>query len=323
MNDIICHIGGMDNKIKNDFIKYISENYEDVIVKDLDEFGDEIKQTKKTYTQEYWKKTFENKVNDFIKNNKKNKIIYIGSNICPKNCRAKVNLECDNNFFLKTSSSIYAKDMICYNLDKYKTDIINGKYSLNNIDRDYLMNQYEKLEDVYKNINYKKKTYDAIKDWLKMYLNENKIIKNEIYVGGNFKQNEYIKQSKSNISSRKLKLREFIGGGSSDTVGYKYDWIACLSSIQNVNRLVDKGFIRDGELMVPFVEEKYDGAFNNLYRECHIHTVNKEYFNKLSWYKYESTADHDIPILSYRYVQNIYNFLEENGVRMIKYKNKN
>ena len=58
--------------------------------------------------------------------------------------------------------------------------------------------------------------------------------------------------------------------------------------------------------MIPFVEEKYEGAFNNLYRDCHLHIVDKGYFDKLSWYKYTTRVTHDIPILSYRYIPNIY-----------------
>jgi len=343
MTNIICHIAGIDGKIKEDFIKYMTNSFTDVVIKDLDEVANIIKNDDEFYNIEqkilkardrskliqemntYWKTTFENKINYFLSRNKNKKIIFIGLNTFHYNDKIRINIDTSNKMFLKMDIKGYTKDIIDYNINTYKNQIISGTFPIKLIDYNYIIEQRNKTEQVYLKMNYKLKTYNDIKNWIKMYLHENKKINPNIYIGSTCSYNEMIKTKKANETriQRIQKLREFLGNNITDTIyAYKYDWIAILSSVSGINNMINKGFKqiggKGGELMVPFIEEQYAGAFNNLNKECHLYQVDKSNFKKNSWYKYYSNSD--IPIVSKIHIPNILNYLNENGVSLIKYK---
>ena len=75
------------------------------------------------------------------------------------------------NLFVSINNNIYVKQLIEYNLDHYRADIIDGKFPLNYLDFDYLKNQRISIENIYSEKSYKLKTYELIYSWIKNKIN--------------------------------------------------------------------------------------------------------------------------------------------------------
>jgi hypothetical protein len=183
MCQIICHIVGLTNSLKQQFIKKMGDiNYNIV---DLDELSnsilknnnmiqlfkqyqvfknsknDKFKDIDKKMTL-YWETSMEENILERLDKNRKN--IIIGYNHHFRNINKHIKFPESKpigKFILKVTKSD-VRGIITYNLDKHRDDIIRGAYPLNNIDFDLIYTNRQKIDSVYEKNNYLPKTLDTL-----------------------------------------------------------------------------------------------------------------------------------------------------------------
>ncbi len=180
---IICHIVGITNLIKKEFIDKTQSMHYNII--DLDEISNAVlnnssmQQMYKQYQHfrdnkndkykeidrkmsTYWETTMIETIYNNIKKDSKN--IVIGYSHHYRNINKRINLPQKTPFskFIIKISKHDIKNIIKYNLEKYKNDIINGSYPLENIDYDYIFNNRLKIDSIYEKNGYLPKTLDLL-----------------------------------------------------------------------------------------------------------------------------------------------------------------
>jgi hypothetical protein len=180
--EIICHIIGIININKNKFISDMNKlNYHIIDLDELsskilssnnmlnmfkqyqgfkDSKNDKYKETEKKMNS-YWENSMEELIEDNIDKNKKN--IIIGNTHHFRNVNKRINITNKPmaKFIIKISKSD-VKNIIKYNLEKHKNEIINGSYQLNNIDFDYIYNNRIKIDSIYEKNGYLPKSLETI-----------------------------------------------------------------------------------------------------------------------------------------------------------------
>jgi hypothetical protein len=102
---------------------------------------------------QYWKVKMEYYINKLSSNVSK-KIILIGYLSFFNNHKIYLNLNIVPKFFLKVDYNEHSKNVIKYNLENYKNDIIEGNYDLNYLNSSYLIKVRIQLQNIYIKINY-------------------------------------------------------------------------------------------------------------------------------------------------------------------------
>jgi len=320
MINIICHIVGMNSMMKKDFNEFI-KNYSNIVISDLDTISNQIHNSKKMIElnrkknkrniNQYWKEIFTKKINNVIKKYKKYMIIFIGLNINHKNIRLKVPIDTKNNFFIKINHKKNARDIIEFNLNKYKQHIIRGIFPLKLLDHNHLIKQRSKLENTYSKLKYKSKSYNSVQKWIELKFDKKqkggdiKIKLNNIYVGSSKRYYNHIKYSKRRKIMNKI-------------LGYKAEWMALLSIIPNLSQYIKKGYLRYKNQIRPYIEEKSVDAFNILNKQCYLYKVDTKNFKKINWYKYYTIPP--LKIDKTIVIENIIDYLKDSSVKLIKYK---
>lgn len=371
MTEIICHIVGMNNLMKQTFISNINSLYPNIIIKDLDsithkirnnqemvKLNNQLKKTRKGNNRSniiknihsHWKVSLTKSINNVKKRHNKKKIIFLGLSTYHKNHRLKVNMETKNKFFIKINSRSNARQIVEYNLEKYKRYIINGSFPLRYIDHEFLIKQRDRLNKVYKNMGYKQISIPSLEKWFELSFNDVKYGKkplsktphktplktfhnntqsakpNSIFVGSKNKYEKFIPVSKKPFRKSILKIDKFLSNNLANLqndiiIGYSKKWLAPLLSISNINKLIKKGYMREHDKVIPFIEEKYKGSFEHLFNSCFLYEIDAVYFDKkigINKYSCEFNAEFENVI----YIDNIYSYLEKEGVKIIKYRNQ-
>jgi hypothetical protein len=75
----------------------------------------------------------------FLSTNLNKNIIILGLSNFPLDRRYKINIDTEFKYFLKIPYDICASQLIMYNLDKYRMDIIEGKFPIKYLEHDFLM----------------------------------------------------------------------------------------------------------------------------------------------------------------------------------------
>jgi hypothetical protein len=114
----------------------------------------------------FWEQQFINLVEKKIIQKRVN--IFIGMNNNYKGLAKRVPIECTNKFIIKVDPKKEVEQIIRYNLDTHKNDIIGGNFPLEYINHDYLLKKRINIETTYKKLGYIEKTKDEIKDILSM-----------------------------------------------------------------------------------------------------------------------------------------------------------
>jgi hypothetical protein len=180
-NCLTCHIVGFNPILKQEFINLLNPKLFNPI--DLDEINQKIlldnnmdtmfksyqkmKNNKNDKFKDidkkmslYWENSFLESLGEKIKLNKKN--ILIGQNNHYKSLSKKVNLNTPNKFYLKNSADEIS-NLIKYNLDTYRNDIISGNFPIENLDYEHLSKKRENVMNAYKKNGYLEKDYEQIK----------------------------------------------------------------------------------------------------------------------------------------------------------------
>ena len=190
MNNILCHIIGLNPKNKKDFLKSIDEQKINIIDleqlnKDIVKDNDMLKyfkqytnfknQKKNKYKDiekkmiEYWKIYMSKNIDDNICGKKKS--IVIGYNTYFKNMSKKININTNNKFLIETNK-YDIRSIIENNLQNHHNDIVKGIYPLENIDYNLISKNKIKLEEVYKKEGYLIKDFNNILKILELLNNK-------------------------------------------------------------------------------------------------------------------------------------------------------
>jgi len=373
MTNILCHIVGMNNMIKEGFIKQFNDTYPHIIIKDIDIITNDIRNDKKMITlnkklnntkgkdrtpiarqiSDYWKESLSTKLSDFLNKNTTKDIVILGLSTYHRNHRISINIDTDNKFFIKINPKMHAKNIIEYNINKYKNEIINGTFPIRHLDHDFLISQRDRLINIYQNKGYKLKTVDNIIKWLDLKIetdtdilhtnnidvhggnplsyketNENelnigksKISDNKyIYIGSQTDYKDKITFKKNCRKSRK-NIKDFLGrSGESSVQGYNQKWLALLASVPNLKTHIRKGFIEYDNKITPFIEEIHDGAFKQISSSCYIYKALPSQFDqKTGWYKYKTNKT--IEFIEKDFIPDIFEELKRENIKIIEFKN--
>ncbi len=321
---ILCHIIGINNKLKNVFINEVINISENIMILDLDDISKKIiydpdysriynqfisfNQNKVSFNQNrghilsqlshIWKYKFTNIINDLLNQYEKKQIILIGQILFYLDYRIKVvlNEEIKNKFFINTATKEHISQQIEYNLDVYKDDIIKGNFPLKYLDHDFLKNQREQLREQYMIRDYKLKNYDTILNWIKHYVNG--------LSGGGLGKPVYYASFKRYENEIEM---------LSDTiVGYSDKWLALISMFPKTK--FKRGITFKGGAKTPYIKEMGPMNFKDLNTCCYIYEL----------YPSKKVDEHrflieDNNFIKRHYVSNIKNDLELEGSILEKF----
>jgi hypothetical protein len=182
--EIICHIIGITSLFKNKFIDDMKKLGYHII--DLDELSNNIlrngtmvqlysqyqgfKESKNDKFKEidkkmtiYWETSMEEGIISNVDKSKKN--IIIGYSHHFRNITKRINVSPNNKpiakFIIKVSKAD-VRNIIKNNLEKFKDDIIQGCYPLENIDFDFIYNNRKKIDSIYEKNGYLQKSIETI-----------------------------------------------------------------------------------------------------------------------------------------------------------------
>lgn len=189
MNDyncLTCHIIGLNPYSKKELIDSLNskifnpidlDEINELIIKDdimnsmfksyqklKDSKNDKFKEVDKKMTN-YWENKYLELLGEKVKLDKKN--ILIGKNTHFKIISKRINLNTINKFYIKNSES-EVKNLIKYNIENYKDDIINGIFPIEYLDYNYLSKKKNTSSNYYKKAGYLEKDYEQIKTILKL-----------------------------------------------------------------------------------------------------------------------------------------------------------
>lgn len=311
--NVICHIVGLNPLSKKKFIKKLNNKKFEFI--DLDSINEDIfknpdmdkmfkkyqslknsknekyKDLEKKMT-EFWEKNFL----DLIDNNipTKKKVILIGNNNHYRQLSKKINLPTTNKFIIKSNKKKDIRELIKYNLDKHKKDIIHGCFPINHISFDYLLKRKKLVDDSYLKSGYLEKTEDQMINILKLL--QKKKIKGE----GLFMS---LKEQYNNNTKIFPKKNDKI-------FAYSEPVLALLDSFNFNNDELIKEF---DETKVKIVEKKKN-TLNKMKKKRYLYLVEKDTFipdESGKNIKFFSQAP--VLILDSEEIKNVYDMLKEIG----------
>jgi len=331
MDNVFCHIVGLNNKIKDKIIELLKNNNFNFAIIDLDnitqkiindknmnlmyeKYEDYFQKSKLKATSlesnkinitkykeiekkmsEYWKNKFKLILEKDIKKIKNNKIIIIGLNTHFKNSRIFVKIDCKLKFFIRLDLVENAKNVIENNLDDHRNEIIEGTFPLEYLEIDFLIKKRENLLGIYKKNGYELKSITSI---MKIINNNNDFNMNNI--------NDLY------YASRDKKVKK-INFNNERITAYSVPWLAALSCMECKN--LKKGFKKNNG----FIKQEKRGGFNELKKECYLYKVEKNNFyhhENGKGIKFVSTQQ--TKILENYYIKDMYEYLIDNGIKLIK-----
>lgn len=265
---ILCHIVGINNKIKKSFLDEIKNKQQNINIIDLDEISKKIiyeKQYNIIYEDYlssenklqnlsklslYWKNRISNEIEKLISSEYN---ILIGMITFYLDLRVKVNLSVEimNKFFINSNTETHIKNLIEYNLETYKKDIINGKFPLKYLDYEFLKSQREHIRDVYMMRDYKLKSYDEILQFIKYNFSLEKM--NPVYFASFKRYEEKI---------------DFI---SNTIVGYSDKWLSLISLFPRSK--FKRGITFKENQMRPYIKENGPLNMSELNKCCYLYEM--------------------------------------------------
>jgi len=299
--EIICHIVGITSLSKNKFVNDMKKLGYHII--DLDEISksilrnstmtqlysqyqgfkdsknDKYKEIDKKMTI-YWETAMEQNIINTLSNSKKN--IIIGYSHHFRNINKRINVSPNNKpiakFIIKVSKSD-TRDIIRNNLNKFKDDIIQGSYPLENIDFDFIYNNRLKLDSIYEKNGYMAKSLDTIYKILN--LNNKDIDGNGLWIA--------LKQP-YNMGSKIYPKK------NDKLFGFTDKLMALLSSFHFEDDELEKYY--DNKIVK--IKPKKDGVLEKMNEKRYLYLVEKKHFiphekgNNVKYFSQEPTIIIDV-----------------------------
>jgi len=311
--NVICHIVGLNPLSKKKFIKKInSKKFEFV---DLDKINEDIfrnpdmdkmfkkyqslknsknekyKDLEKKMT-EFWEKNFINLIENNIPSKKK--VILIGNNNHYRQLSKKINLPTTNKFIIKNNEKKDIRELIEYNINKHKNDIIHGCFPINHLSFDYLLKRKKLVDESYIKSGYLEKTEEQVIKILNLL--QNKSIKGDglfISLEENYNNNTKIFPNKNG-----------------ELHAYSEPVLALLNSFKFDNKELIREF---DENRVKIVEKKKNALYK-MKKKRYLYLVEKDTFipdEDGKNVKFFSQAP--VLILDSEEIKNVYDMLKEIG----------
>ena len=352
MDDIIlCHVAGLNNITKHDFITHLVKYNNIIEVIDFDmitkiiykssKFKEYEKKKQHPQMVRYWENEFSNILKHNLTESKKNnkKVICIGSNVYARSRFIHINVSTTNLFFLNTPIKQYVKQIITHNIQSYPHEIIDGTFPLKFIQHDFLSSQRKILEEIHKRLKYKMCSMDVIIDNIAKIIKINNVNTNdnkknykimantntttEIIDVPTEKNKSLYFTSSTKYTSRIINninsdIASMFSSTPSSVTAYEQKWMALLCSILEDGTRIDKKFINistDNNNII--IKELKPNTLNGLHKYVYIYEVSSEGFenNKESPYKYKSVSP--VEILNTHYVSDIYDELNNtHGIKL-------
>lgn len=278
--NVLCHIAGVDKNITEKLKKTYGSNPE-LILDDLDLFGEEIKDDKKMnylFTQwskfkeknndkfksiekemdRLWMNLFQDHVKDIINNNKNKRIIFFGNNYHYRHLSRKIDLPTASRFFLKVEPNKHCKDVVKGYLEDYQKDIISGAFPLSYLDHKFIKNKRDRIQNNYFKWGYDIKDEEEILDFLDLTINQKKMeTLDHLYYASKMPYH-----SGSNIHPDKGNLYAFSN-----------PWDALFTLLPN--KVNVKTGIKNGE---PYIQEERNNEFSKLKFKGYLYHIDKKTF---------------------------------------------
>jgi len=338
MSDILCHIVGIDNLLIDDFIDGIGNKYNNVVVINLDNIAFKLNNTSRMIKlregikdipsqwdhDSHWKGAMEKAMRREVKKYRHKKIILIGSTYHHKNTRLKIDVETNHRFIYNIPDDTSLKNMVEYNIDKYRKHLIDGHFPLKYLDHHYLGSKKKRFIIKYQRDGYQTKKPNELTRWLKLKLNHD-IDKHlvggsvNLYIASNNLFDEEVTTDNRAVMKSRRKARGYNKNKekAGETIAYKHKWLALLSSIPNANKYLRKGFAEYKGEVHSFLEERMVGGLNHLDRSCYLYEVAKKDFDT-GRYKYKAYTKNSPEILRTEHIECIRDYLESEGVRLVR-----
>jgi hypothetical protein len=302
----IIHIVGINTFIKQLMIdKFKEMNFE---IYDLDEITKDIMfNYKRDDIGVYWKKRLTEAINNFINNNQNKNLIILGLSSFVVDHRYKVNIPTNNKFFYSIPHDVCSSQLITYNIDTYRNDIIDGKFPIKYLDHDKLMLQRKNLQEEYTDMEYKLKTPVMLANFFNNLLNindNNKISRNN---NNNTVYLAFIKRFEDKIPQSYIGSKPVI-------IAYKDKWMAIASILPKSS--IKRGMLENkSNKKEPYLKELHINAFAELRKPCYIYELNG--FKKIDQYRFEIS---NTKFINREYVSNMYDELVRDGVILDSFK---
>jgi hypothetical protein len=292
---VILHIVGINTFIKDDIInKFRDLGYE---IFDLDLISKNIMfDENKTKMGQMWKNKLSTQLNLYLSSNINKNIIILGLSTFVLDHRFKININTTHKYFLNIPPDLCASQLITYNLDNYRTDIIEGKFPIKYLEHDFLMYQRRDLQDEYINNGYKLKTFDNLFELLSELSNKKL---NKVYLA-------LLKRFEDNIPNSYIGSKPII-------VGYKDKWMAIASILPKTS--INRGILQNQSKTEPYLRELHLNAFGDLRKPCYLYEFDGD--KELDQYRCEIK---ETTFNNREYISNMYDELTRDGVIMEKFK---
>jgi len=314
---ILCHIVGINNKIKTTFLNEINNISNNINIIDIDDISKKIifeSEYNKLYEKysiaqnkiqpltkltAYWKTRMTYEIEKQLKDFTNTYIIFIGMITFYLDMRVKLNLstEITNKFFINTDTKTHIKNLIEHNIETYREDIINGKFPLKYLDYIFLQSHREQIRDIYMMKDYKLKSYNEIIQF----------IKNRIVI------------QKSGLShpiyfASFTRYEDKIDFTSNKIIGYTDKWLSLISLFPRTK--FKRGITLKDEQPRPYIKEMNLHDVKELNKCCYIYEMAPS--KKVDEYRY---LIEDNYFLKRYYVSNIKQELTMNDaiIELFKY----
>ena len=259
----------------------------------------------------YWKSKMEYHLTKQIKllSHKNKYILLVGYISYYKNHRIYLNLNINMKFFLNVDHSSHTKDIINYNIDNFKDDILNGTFDLNFLSPSFLIKKRNNIMNIYNKIGYINMNIETIINTIELNTQIN--IPDILYIVTDQKYDKKIPIN--NISN----INNFL-------IAYDEEWLALTSPhITNINNLnPDESFniIKGLKKKKPFIKINNNiiKTLQNKYYLYEIDNTNNfiAYPSKKEIYKYITSKF--IKINRVLEINNLYNQIQELEINIIK-----
>ena len=321
MDKIFCHIVGLNDELKQKIItilnskdfnleiidldiitqKIINDKYMNLMYNKYEALFEKSKQkgSDKSITEKY--KDIEKKMNQYWKNKfeiilkrecnkvKENNILLLGLNVHFKNNRIYLKIDTKLKFFARLNLVDNAKKIIESNLDNHRDEIIAGTFPLQYLDSDFLIKKRQSLQNTYNKLKYESKSITSI---ISILINNiNKVTLPSLYISAYEKFDKKIKNENRLIA-------------------YSIPWLAIIS--------LEKGFKKGFRKNNAYIKENDKDSFNTLNKECYLYEVNNNnfYFHE-NGHNIKFASLDDIQITNTYYIEDIFNYMKNNGIKLI------
>lgn len=190
-NNLSMHIVGLNSCAKERLITGMKDS--GIVIRDIDRITDNIRNTpyfirlyKKIKEEDdaqerrelmkqihdYWRRSLHRKLHNLLTRHRQRPVILLGLSTFHKDHRIRVLIRSENRWFLKADSRKCARELVEYNLDKYKSYIISGSFPLKFIDTNFLIEQRNRIHRIYRNMGYKDINHNNMMDRIKALISK-------------------------------------------------------------------------------------------------------------------------------------------------------